>query len=110
MTNEDTAAGSATDETAAPTVVELQAEVERLRGEVDRFRDDMLRATDTKEAPWFVANSNDKKRLRLNLITHLLGQIPYKEIKRPKVRLPKRKVTEDKPSSRKHMRFIKEIY
>lgn len=44
MTNEDTAAGSATDETAAPTVVELQAEVERLRGEVDRFRDDMLRA------------------------------------------------------------------
>ena len=75
-----------------------------------RARDDMLRATDTKEAPWFVANSNDKKRLRLNLITHLLGQIPYKEIKRPKVRLPKRKVTEDKPSSRKHMRFIKEIY
>ena len=75
-----------------------------------RARDDMLRATDTREAPWFVANSNDKKRLRLNLITHLLGQIPYKEIKRPKVRLPKRKVTEDKPSSRKHMRFIKEIY
>lgn len=44
MTNDDTAAGSAADETAAPTVVELQAEVERLRGEVDRFRDDMLRA------------------------------------------------------------------
>jgi len=75
-----------------------------------RARDDMLRATDTKEAPWFVANSNDKKRLRLNLISHLLQQIPYKEVKRPKVRLPKRKVSEDKPASRKHLRFIKEIY
>ena len=75
-----------------------------------RARDDMLRATDTKEAPWFVANSNDKKRLRLNLITHLLGQIPYKEIKRPKIRLPKRKVSDEKPAARKHLRFIKEVY
>jgi polyphosphate kinase 2 len=75
-----------------------------------RARDDMLSATDSKEAPWFVANSNDKKRLRLNLITHLLGQIPYKEIKRGKVRLPKRKVSEDAPASLKRMRFIKEVY
>ena len=75
-----------------------------------RARDDMLRATDTKEAPWFVANSNDKKRLRLNLISHLLQQIPYKEVKRPKVRLPKRKVSEDKPAARRRMRMIKEIY
>ncbi|MBP6381628.1 MAG: polyphosphate kinase 2 [Pseudomonadales bacterium] len=75
-----------------------------------RARDDMIRATDTKEAPWFVANSNDKKRLRLNLITHLLQQIPYEDVKRPKVRLPKRKVSEDRPTSRKHLRFIKEIY
>jgi len=73
-------------------------------------RDDMLRHTDTKDAPWFVANSNDKKRLRLNLITHLLGQIPYKEVKREKVKLPKRKVTPETPAARKRMRFIREIY
>jgi polyphosphate kinase 2 len=75
-----------------------------------RARDDMFRATDTREAPWFVANSNDKKRLRLNLISHLLGQIPYHEVKREKVRLPKRKVSEDKPAARRRMRLIKEIY
>ena len=75
-----------------------------------RARDDMFRATDTRDAPWFVANSNDKKRLRLNLISHLLGQIPYKEVKREKIRLPKRKVSEDKPAARRRMRLIKEIY
>jgi polyphosphate kinase 2 len=75
-----------------------------------RARDDMFRATDTKEAPWFVANSNDKKRLRLNLITHLLQQIPYKELKRDKVKLPKRKVSEQSPAARRRMRFIKEVY
>ena len=43
-----------------------------------RARDEMFEATDTKHAPWFVVNSNDKKRARLNIITHLLSQIPYK--------------------------------
>ena len=75
-----------------------------------RARDDMFRATDTRDAPWFVANSNDKKRLRLNLISHLLSQIPYREVKREKIRLPKRKVSEDKPAARRRMRLIKEIY
>ena len=75
-----------------------------------RARDDMFRATDTRDAPWFVANSNDKKRLRLNLISHLLGQIPYREVKREKIRLPKRQVSEDKPAARRRMRLIKEIY
>ncbi|MBK9467437.1 MAG: polyphosphate kinase 2 [Gammaproteobacteria bacterium] len=75
-----------------------------------RARDDMFRATDTRDAPWFVANSNDKKRLRLNLISHLLGQIPYREVKREKIRLPKRRISEDKPAARRRMRLIKEIY
>jgi polyphosphate kinase 2 len=48
-------------------------------------RDMMLEATDTKTAPWHVVNSDDKKRARLNLIAHLLNQIPYKKVKRPKV-------------------------
>ena len=55
-----------------------------------RARDEMFEHTDTPWAPWYVANSNDKKRVRLNLITHLLGRIKYEELKREKVVLPKR--------------------
>jgi hypothetical protein len=55
-----------------------------------RARDEMFQATDTPWAPWYVAHSDDKKRARLNIITHLLGLIPYEEIKRGKVTLPKR--------------------
>jgi len=55
-----------------------------------RARDEMFKATDTKWAPWYVINSNDKKRARLNLIHHFLGRIPYKDAPREKVKLPKR--------------------
>ena len=55
-----------------------------------RARDEMFAATDTDFAPWFVARSNDKRRTRLNIITHLLGRIPYKKVKREKVKLPDR--------------------
>jgi polyphosphate kinase 2 (PPK2 family) len=55
-----------------------------------RARDAMLEATDTKTAPWFILRSDDKKRARLNGIAHILRQIPYKKIKRRKVKLPKR--------------------
>jgi polyphosphate kinase 2 len=55
-----------------------------------RARDEMFAATDTGFAPWFVAKSDDKKRARLNIITHLLARIPYKEAPREKVKLPKR--------------------
>jgi polyphosphate kinase len=55
-----------------------------------RARDEMFEASDTAWAPWFVAHSDDKKRARLNIITHLLGKIPYKKVARPKVKLPKR--------------------
>src|SRR5215468_10151782 len=55
-----------------------------------RARDDMFQATDTAWAPWFVAHSDDKRRARLNIISHLLGRIPYKEVPREKVKLPKR--------------------
>jgi len=57
-----------------------------------RARDEMFKATDTGTAPWYVARSEDKKRVRLNVISHLLAQIPYKELKREKVKLPKRKI------------------
>ena len=55
-----------------------------------RARDEMFAATDTKVAPWYVARSDDKRRARLNIITHLLGHIPYKRAPREKVTLPKR--------------------
>jgi polyphosphate kinase 2 len=55
-----------------------------------RARDEMFEATDTGFAPWFVVKTEDKRRGRLNLITHLLEQIPYKEAPREKVKLPKR--------------------
>jgi polyphosphate kinase 2 len=55
-----------------------------------RARDDMFKATDTDFAPWYVARSDDKKRARLNIITHLLSRIPYKSAPREKVKLPKR--------------------
>jgi len=55
-----------------------------------RARDEMFKATDTAWAPWYVVKSDDKKRTRLNLITHLLGRIAYKKVPREKVVLPKR--------------------
>jgi len=55
-----------------------------------RARDDMFKATDTRWAPWYVVRSDDKRRARLNVITHLLSRIPYKQAPREKVKLPKR--------------------
>jgi polyphosphate kinase len=59
--------------------------------EYSRARDLMLKATDTKHAPWYIVRSDDKKRARLNCITHLLSVIPYGKAPREKVKLPKRK-------------------
>jgi polyphosphate kinase 2 len=55
-----------------------------------RARDDMLLATDTQYAPWYIVDSNDQRRGRLDCISHLLGLIPYKEIKREKIKFAKR--------------------
>ena len=55
-----------------------------------RARDAMFAATDTEWAPWFVARSDDKRRARLNIISHLLASVPYQPAPRPKVKLPKR--------------------
>jgi polyphosphate kinase 2 len=55
-----------------------------------RARDMMLKATDSKWAPWHVLPSDDKKRARLNCIRHILDQIPYRKVQRESVKLPKR--------------------
>ena len=62
-----------------------------------KARDDMFAATDTSWAPWYVARSEDKKRVRLNIITHLLSRIPYEAPPREKVTLPKRKLRATNP-------------
>jgi len=55
-----------------------------------RARDDMFAATDTPHAPWYVARSDDKRRARLNIISHLLSKVPYKNAPHEKVKLPGR--------------------
>ena len=55
-----------------------------------RARDEMFEATDSEVAPWYVAHSDDKRRARLNIISHMLGHIPYQALPRAKIELPKR--------------------
>ncbi len=80
--------------------------------EYSRARDKMFRATDTKWAPWHPIRSDDKKRARLNCISHLLGMIPYKKVPREKIELPERskKHAYDDVASLKGRRFIPEKY
>jgi polyphosphate kinase 2 len=75
-----------------------------------RARDDMFVATDTSFAPWHVAQSEDKRRVRLNIITHLLGQIPYKELPREKVKLPKRQKRGNYKESNHPLKIIKAVF
>jgi polyphosphate kinase 2 len=74
-------------------------------------RDEMFKATDTPWAPWFVAKSEDKKSVRLNIISHLLSQIPYKKLPHEKVELPKRKDLGKKYKAADYpFKFIPEVF
>jgi polyphosphate kinase 2 len=77
-----------------------------------RARDLMLEATDTKEAPWYIVRSDDKREARLNCISQLLKLIPHKEVPRNKVKLPKRstKGEYDDQATLKGRRFVPEKY
>jgi polyphosphate kinase 2 len=77
-----------------------------------RARDQMLEATDTEEVPWYIIPSNDKKRARLNCISHLLSLISYKRVPREKVKLPKRsnKGAYDDQAALEGRRFIPQKY
>jgi polyphosphate kinase 2 len=75
-----------------------------------KARDEMFAATDTDFAPWYVARSDDKKRARLNIITHLLSKIPYKSAPREKVKLPKRQKAGGYREANYPFKFIKERY
>lgn len=78
--------------------------------EYSRARDIMFAATDTDESPWYVVDSHDQKRGRLNCITHMLGKIPYEEVPHVKVKLPKRLPKGDYVESDHPFRHIPEKY
>jgi polyphosphate kinase 2 len=80
--------------------------------EYSRARDLMLKATDTRHSPWYILDSDDKKRARLNCIRHILRLIPYKKVPRARVKLPKRamKGAYDDQITLKNRRFVPETY
>jgi polyphosphate kinase 2 len=80
--------------------------------EYSRARDLMMKATDTKQSPWNVLRSDDKKKARLNCISHFLSQVPYRKLPRKKVHLParSRKHAYDDEASLKGRRFVPEKY
>jgi polyphosphate kinase 2 len=77
-----------------------------------RARDTMLDWTDTDVAPWYIVRSDDKKRARLNCISHLLSAIPYEKVPRQKVKLPERSKEKayDDQATIEHRNFVPEKY
>jgi polyphosphate kinase len=75
-----------------------------------RARDEMFLASDTAWAPWYVVRSDNKRRARLNTLTHILSRIPYEELKREKVELPKRQHRGDYKDPDYPFRVIPEVF
>ena len=75
-----------------------------------RARDEMFAATDTGFAPWYVVRSDDKKRARLKMITHLLGRIAYKQAPRERVKLPKRQKAHGYREPDYPFKYVKEVF
>ncbi len=78
--------------------------------EYSRARDDMFAASDTPWAPWYVVPSDDKRRARLNMISHMLSKIPYEDVPREKVKLPKRQKQDDYVEPDYPYKFVPERY
>src|ERR1700723_117294 len=74
-----------------------------------RARDDMFKATDTSWAPWYVVGSDDKRRARLNVISHLLKQIQYEKLPRDKLTLPERQKARDHVEPNYPYKFVPEL-
>jgi polyphosphate kinase 2 len=77
-----------------------------------KARDRMFKATDAKHAPWYIVRSDNKRRARLNCISHILSLIPYKKPPSEKIKLPKRskKQKYDDQASLKGRKFVSERY
>jgi len=80
--------------------------------EYSRARDDMFEVSDTKFAPWYVVRTDDKRRARLNCISHLLSLVPYVDIPREKVELPERDMSQayDDVKALDRRNFVPEKY
>jgi polyphosphate kinase 2 len=75
-----------------------------------RARDEMFQASDTSWAPWYVVHSDNKRRARLNILTHILSKIRYEELTREKVELPKRQHRGDYQDPNYPFRLIPEVF
>ena len=78
--------------------------------EYSKARDEMFLVTDTSWAPWYVVHSDNKRRARLNALTHILSKIPYEDLKRAKVELPKRQHRGDYKDPDYPFRLIPEVF
>lgn len=80
--------------------------------EYSKARDMMLGATDTESSPWYIISSNDKKRARLNCLSHFLSLFPYEPVPREKVKLPERstKHSYDDQATMENRNWIPEKY
>jgi len=79
-------------------------------GDYSRAKDEMFAITDTKESPWFVVNSEDKKSARLNVIRHLLSLIPYRDLTPDSLKLPKLVKSDYVRPPMRNQHFIPVIY
>lgn len=88
----------------------MDLEAHRRWYDYSRARDDMFAATDSEYAPWHVVQSDNKRRARLNCISHLLSLIPYKDLPRKKVKLPPRQKSDGYQPSQHPYRYIPEQF
>ena len=88
----------------------MDLESHRRWTDYSRARDAMFAATDTPQSPWYVVQTNDKERARLNCISHLLTVVPWKEIPQEKIKLPKRQKPHGYKEPQYNYRWIPEKY
>ena len=75
-----------------------------------RARDEMLEATDNEVAPWYIVPADNKRRARLNCIAHFLSLIPYKEIPRGDVKLPKRQKPHGYKEPKRKLNYVPSVF
>ena len=75
-----------------------------------RARDDMFAASDSAHAPWYVVHSDDKRRARLNVIHHILEQVPHKKVRGERIEFPKRQKRGGYREPNYPWKFVKAVY
>ena len=78
--------------------------------EYSQARDEMFLATDTSWAPWYVVRSDDKKRARLNALSHIISAIPYEKLPRKKIKLPKRQRRHGYQETNYPFKYVPEVF